>query len=404
MGRAGIGLLGVGAVGLATLWGAGPGAGTAQQRSAAVPAEQRQLRADAETVHRLGVTGVLAQRQDADGHRTSARAGAVDREGSGPVPYGAYHRIGSSTKTFTSVVALQLVAEGRLTLTDTVERWLPGVVTGNGNDGTRITVRNLLQQTSGLPEYTDVLYADPADLSAEAYQERRFTGREPAELVALALTREPHWLPDPDDPAAETRWAYSNTNYLLAGMVVEKVTGHPWERAVHERIIEPLGLRHTLTAGTSAYVPQPTASAYTRFPGSAGLTDTTLSVDGGPDGGIISTVGDMNTFLRALMRGDLLPADQLAEMKRTVPADAFSGGPGARYGLGLAWRPVDGCDRGVWYHGGTSFGTVSVEAVTEDGATSAATAAFTIDFADEENHERQGAAVRALVEHAVCGR
>ncbi|WP_411576565.1 serine hydrolase [Streptomyces mutabilis] len=108
-------------------------------------------------------------------------------------------------------------------------------------------------------------------------------------------------------------------------MIVERVTGNPWEQEIHERIIEPLGLRHTLTLGTSAYVPQPTATACLQFPGRDDPTDTTLQVDGGADGGIVSTTTDMNTFLRALMDGTLLPTEQLEQMRTTVPAPDFSG-------------------------------------------------------------------------------
>jgi D-alanyl-D-alanine carboxypeptidase len=185
-------------------------------------------------------------------------------------------------------------------------------------------------------------------------------------------------------------------------MIIERVTGHPWEQEIHERIIEPLGLRHTLTMGTSAYVPQPTATAYLQFPGRHDLTDTTLQVDGGADGGIVSTPTDMNTFLRALMDGTLLPAEQLEQMRTTVPAPDFSGGAEARYGLGIAWRPVEGCDGGVWYHGGTSFGTVSETAVTPDGDVSVAAAVFTTRFGDPGRAAAQDKATYEMVERAVC--
>ncbi len=87
------------------------------------------------------------------------------------------------------------------------------------------------------------------------------------------MSRAPGWLPDPENPGAETRWAYSNTNYVLIGMLIERVTGHPWEQEIHERIIEPLGLRHTLTMGTSAYVPQPPPPLTSSSP--AGTTSPT---------------------------------------------------------------------------------------------------------------------------------
>ncbi|MGP3969539.1 serine hydrolase domain-containing protein [Streptomyces sp. 6N223] len=357
-----------------------------------------QLRRDAEAIHATGATGVTAATQNAEGQEAAARAG-VDTLGSDrPVPRDAYYRIGSDTKTFTAVVALQLVAEGTLGLDDTVEQWLPGVVSGNSHDGSRITLTNLLRQTSGLPDYDDILFGDPEDFTPEAYREGRFTLHTSQELVDLALTRPPAWLPDAGDPSAETRWAYSNTNYLLAGMIIEKATGHSWEREVHERIIEPLGLTHTLTPGTSAYVPEPTATAYSLLPGQPEPTDTTLATGPGPDGAVISTNQDMNTFLRALMGGELLPPEQLAAMKETVPTDE----PGTGYGMGISWAPRCGDGEGLWFHGGTSFGTISETGVTDDGSAAATAAVFTVPFGDPERWDAQDAASRRLIDNALC--
>ena len=361
-----------------------------------------QLARDTWAIEATGATGVLAATQDASGDREAARAGVADLDEDRPVPYDSYYRIGSDTKTFTSVVALQLVAEGVLDLNDTVEEWLTGVVTGNGHDGSRITLANLLRQTSGLPDYDNVVFGDIEEYTPEDYREHRFDVNTPRELVDLALsTQPPGWLPDEEDPASETRWEYSNTNYLLAGMIIEAATGNTWEREIHERIIEPLGLTHTLTPGTSAYVPEPTATGYLQFPGREDLTETPLSVGAGADGSIISTTEDLNTFLRALMGGELLPAEQLDRMKDTVPADDF-GVPGAEYGMGVAWAPRCGDGEGFWFHGGTSLGTISEGGVTEDGDTAVSTAVFTISFADQERQEAQNEATWELVDSALC--
>ncbi|MFC4466359.1 serine hydrolase domain-containing protein [Streptomyces xiangluensis] len=398
--RVTLAVAGVGAIGATTLLGSGAGALGADSEGVSRGRFQR----DADAVRDTGATGLVARARDAAGRDMSVRSGVADLERGGPVPYDAYYRIGSDTKTFVAVVALQLVADGKLSLDDTVDKWLPKVVTGNGNDGSRITIRNLLQHTSGLVDYTDILFGDPAELTPERYREQRFKVRNPEEQVALAMTRKPGWLPDADDPGSETRWAYSNTNYVLAGMIIEKATGHRWEQEVHDRVIEPLDLRHTLTPGTSPYVPRPTATAYLQFPGREDLTDTTLALEGGADGAIISTTDDMNTFLRALMSGRLLPAEQLEQMRTTVPAPDEVVGDKTRYGLGIAWRPVKGCPEGVWHHGGTSFGTVSESAVTPDGRVSAATAVFTTRFGDEKRFIEQAEATIDLIDRAVCGR
>ncbi|WP_435877025.1 serine hydrolase domain-containing protein [Streptomyces acidicola] len=318
--RVALAVAGVGVVGVATVFGSGAWA-------QAPDSPRTQLQRDADAVRDTGASGLVVQARDTAGQGREARSGVADLDEGGRVPLNAYYRIGSDTKTFVAVVALQLVAEGGLSLDDTVEKWLPGEVTGNGNDGSRITIRNLLQHTSGLANYSDALFDDPEELTPEHFQAQRFTVRTPEEQVALAMASAPEWLPDAEDPGSETRWSYSNTNYVLAGMIIEKATGHSWEREVHERIIEPLGLHHTMTMGTSAYVPRPTATAYVQFPGRDDLTDTTLSVDGGADGGIVSTTADMNTFLRALMNGTLLSAEQLEQMRTTVPA------PGKAVGL-----------------------------------------------------------------------
>ncbi|MEV8113931.1 serine hydrolase domain-containing protein [Streptomyces xiamenensis] len=410
--RAGLAATGLGAIAAVALLAPGGGAAVAGAAEAGGAGHgdrvARQLQRDTQAVVTAGATGVTAETVDADGRRSTARAGVDDLERRGEVPEDAYYRIGSDTKTFTAVVALQLVEEGRLALEDTVEELLPGVVTGNGNDGGRITVTNLLRHTSGLPNYTDILFLSDLDaFTPENYRETRFSTSDNAEKVALAMTEAPGWLPDAADPQGETRWAYSNTNYILAGMIIEKVTGHPWEHEVHERIIEPLGLAHTLTPGTSAYVPRPTATGYMQFPGRQELTDTSLMADAGADGAIISTTRDMNTFLRALLGGELLEPGTLELMKETVPADDFA--PGGGYGLGIAWRPVEGAspqrcaDGGLWFHGGTSFGTVSETGVSADGRYSAAAAEYTLWLDDQDTAQEQFRAGIDLVDRAVCG-
>ncbi|MET8686559.1 serine hydrolase domain-containing protein [Streptomyces sp. NPDC004732] len=381
------------------------GAAAAPSRAAAAPARsggagpRRALQRGVDAILATGASGVLAEVQDAHG-RTAARAGVADRDAAGkePVPWDAYYRIGSDTKTFTATVVLQLVGEGKLKLTDTVERWLPGAIRGHGNDGRRITVTNLLRQTSGLNDY---LTAESGDFTPDAYRRNRFRSQSPKEQLAAALDRPPRWLPDADDPAGERRWEYSNTNYVVAGMLIEEVTGHPWAQEVHERIIEPLGLRATFTPGTSPYVPRPTATGYTYFPGQTGPTETSLGFGGGADGCLISTTHDHGVFLRALLGGRLLRPAQLAAMRTTVPVRDWIPADGVRYGMGIAWRPVAGREDGIWFHGGTSLGCVSEAGVTPDGATAVTSAAFTLRLDDAEANERQARATLRMVDAAL---
>ncbi|MFB6875728.1 serine hydrolase domain-containing protein [Streptomyces sp. NPDC056323] len=391
---------GLAATAAALLTGASAPTATAAPRHR--PGQGDRLQEDVDAIVATGATGVLAEVQSARG-RTTARAGSADpAAGHHPVPWDAYYRIGSDTKTFTATLALQLVGEGRLALTDTVERWLPGAVRGNGNDGRRITVADLLRQTSGLNDYLAVS-PDAADVFTPAgYLRSRFRTTTPEDQLKAALSRPPLWVPDAGQPAPQRRWGYSNTNYVVAGLIIERVTGNSWAREIHDRIVEPLGLRHTFTPGTSPYLPGPTATAHTWFPGRTRPTDTTLASGGGADGSVISTTHDHGVFLRALMSGRLLRPAELAAMKETVMAEDWIDVPGVRYGLGIAWRPVAGSDGGIWFHGGTHLGIVSESGVTPDGSRAATSATFTLRMGDPAQ-DAQDSAARRLVDRALTG-
>lgn len=177
-----------------------------------------------------GVPGAEAVVRE-DGRIRTVRSGVGDLATGAPIPAGARFRAGSETKSFVATVVLQLVAEGRVRLDAPIAKYLPGVVTGNGNDGAKITVRQLLQHTSGLPNYTDYLLQGDAE-------QLRHRGAEPAELVAMALAHPPLFAPG-------TSWSYSNTNYVLAQMLVERVTGQSLAHEVGARIVRPLGLTGT---------------------------------------------------------------------------------------------------------------------------------------------------------------
>lgn len=315
------------------------------------------LQAGVDDLHGLGITGVQAV--VSEGHRaTWARAGVRDLRTEAPVPRNGYFRTGSTTKTFAAVIVLQLVEEGELSLGDTVEHWLPGVVSGNGNDGAQITVRQLLQHTSGIYNYTNDLEVFG---SADEYYAHRFDHYDPEDLVALAMKHEPEFAPG-------TSWQYSNTNYILAGMIIERITGRSWPAALQHRIVGPLRLRQTSSPGDRPYLPHPHARGYQQFVDGGRLVDTTLfnPTAAYAAGDIVTTPADLARFWRALQGGKLLGPTQLAEMRRTVPAEAFHEVmPGARYGLGVMWLPSS-CG-GYWAHGGDVPGMSTVNGVTPSG-------------------------------------
>ncbi|MFH8606397.1 serine hydrolase domain-containing protein [Streptomyces sp. NPDC018029] len=305
------------------------------------------------------VPGVTAQATDRRGPWNAA-AGTGDLARNTPRGAHDHYRVGSITKTFVATVLLQLAAEGRLSLDDTVGRWLPGVVEGNGHDGDRITVRQLLNHTSGIFNVT----ADKGfrqRVFTEEFLDHRYDTWTPRQQVAIAMRHEPDFAPG-------TAWKYSNTNYVLAGMIIEKVTGTPYARQIERRVIEPLGLRATSAPATKPTLPRPSSRAYTKFSDAPGaphhdVTELNPSV-AGASGGMISNSADLNRFYTALLRGRLLPKKQLAEMKTTVPKG--EGQPGGRYGLGI--EPVTtSCGTVVWGHGGDIHGSESVAMATADG-------------------------------------
>jgi D-alanyl-D-alanine carboxypeptidase len=362
------------------------------------------LQRDADTLLDYGAPGVLAE-LDTNRGDVRVRSGFGDVAARTPVPWDAKFRVGSFTKTFVSATLLQLVGERRLSLDDTVEKWLPSVVRGNGNDGRKISVRQLLQHTSGLPDY---LRGMPFLFDQAGFEQNRFRTVTPRQAVALAMTFPPEFAPG-------TQWSYSNTNYMLAGMIINRVTGHTWQQEVHRRIIAPLGLRHTYTPGTSPFIPSPHAIGYERFPGPGATPDdpkygepidaTLLNPSwGGAAGEIISTPADGNRFLRALIGGRVLRPAQLAEMQTTVPANAeFQGNwPGARYGLGLMWIP-NSCG-GSWAHGGDIHGFQTRNGVSADGSRSVV---ITINTDSMKRKAGVPAPTKDvtidLIEHALCG-
>ncbi|MGW1452286.1 serine hydrolase domain-containing protein [Micromonospora taraxaci] len=333
-----------------------------------------ELRRDVEALRATGVTGVLARLES----RTGARVVRSGRD----VPHDPYLRIGSTTKTFTAVVVLQLVGEGRLTLDDQVDKWLPGVVAGR-----RISVRQLLQHTSGLYDYSSDLIGNY--VTPESYLRERDRPYAPEQLVTIAMGH----------PHGGTTWSYSNTNYVLAGMLITAVTGRSWAREVDARITGPLGLRRTRT-GFVRDLPAPHATNHMQFTPGGPLVDTTIAIrglDSGADGSMTSTASDLNRFLAALAGGRLLRPAQQAQMRTLVAAADSPVGSG--YGLGIFWIPLS-CGGGYWRHGGTGFGYQVEPAFTDDGRR--LTVSIFTNTGDPELAATRQDLLNDLVDHAFC--
>ena len=304
-----------------------------------------------------GFPGVLASIRGADGRVRDYTAGVGDLETGRRVPRNGAVRIGSNTKTYTAVVVLQLVAEGRIDLEATVGRYLPGVVTGNGSDSDHITIRQMLQQMSGLPDYDDVLFTEPQDLVDLAH-----SYYEPRRLIDAALTR-------PRDFAPGQQWEYSNTNYILLGLVAERVTERPISEEITRRVIEPLHLTDTYWPGVGEQrIAGRHPHGYVAVAPDAPWVDVTQMDPslGWAAGQLISTPDDLRAFFEALVAGDLLEPDEQAAMMTTVPAPGFEPTGDWEYGLGIARHALP-CGGYAWGHGGDIQGFETRNLVTEDG-------------------------------------
>jgi D-alanyl-D-alanine carboxypeptidase len=357
---------------------------------AASHADSERLQRDVDAIHAAGVTGVQARLVTPDGREHVATSGVADLATGTPVPPTGHFRIASTGKTFVATVALQLVGEGRISLDDPVERWLPGVVRGNGNDGSRITVRHLLQHTSGIHDDT------PDFASSADYHQHRYDVYTTEQLVARAMANPPDFAPG-------TAWMYSSTGYLLVDKIIERVTGRPWHEEVRDRILRPLGMEHTVWPGHGPSLPDPHAKGYQPFETDA-LVDVTEQVVADEGASVISTTRDVNRYFRALVGGELLRPAELAEMTRTIPVgpEIERIMPGARYGLGLFERPLP-CGGTYWGHGGGGSGYITENGVTADGRRSVVVSMSSVLGHTEEHYVRQQRAADTLIGNALCG-
>ncbi|MEC3033058.1 serine hydrolase, partial [Bacillus thuringiensis] len=251
----------------------------------------------------LGYPGILAKTSEG-GKTWGYAAGIADLRTKKPMKTDFRFRIGSVTKTFTATVVLQLAGENRLKLNDYIEDWLPGVIQGNGYDGNKITIRHILNHTSGIAEYSRSKDADFTDTK------KSYTAEE---LVKMGVSLPPDFAPGKG-------WSYSNTGYVLLGILIEKVTGNSYAEEVENRIIEPLDLSNTFLPGNSSVIPGTKhARGYLQLDGASELKDVTYINPGSSDGDMISTADDLSKFFSYLLGGKLLKEQQLKQMLTTVP-------------------------------------------------------------------------------------
>ncbi|MEU9835145.1 serine hydrolase domain-containing protein [Streptosporangium sp. NPDC048047] len=343
---------------------------TGQDGSTPAGQDRPELREIIQEMVDSGFVGVSLRVHDERGE-WAAVAGARELGGAEAPPADGHVRIGSNTKTFVATVVLQLVAEGGLGLDDAVDDHLPGF----GLDR-RITVRMLLQHTSGVFNFTGEYYDDgtfapgiPATPAGKEWVEGRFKTYRPEELVKLALSKPSRFEPG-------TGWSYSNTNYVLARLLIEKVTGRSLAEEMRRLILEPLGLSGTLQPTTETDVPAPHAHAYYRYEEDGG-TETVDVTRHNPSwissgGDMISTPRDLHTFISALVGGRLLPAELLTEM---ITPESRAG-----YGLGVFVQEAPGGGTVITHNGGMA-GHAALMYSTPDGGTTLTAALNYVDDA-----------------------
>ncbi|WP_329125202.1 serine hydrolase domain-containing protein [Streptomyces sp. NBC_01353] len=327
-----------------------------------------------------GAPGAMARFTGPDGTRTRT-VGVRDRVSGAPMDTRARFRIGSVSKTFSSVVLLQLVDEGRVELDAPVNRYLSGLLPDE-----RITVRHLLTHRSGLPDYTEKMFAQTVP-GFETVRNRVFGYRE---LVDLALAE-----PRTTEPGAA--YAYSNTNFVVVGMLIEQATGNPVAKEYERRIFKPLRLRNTFYVHPDTRIKGLHVHGYLH-PDETGapLVDSTEQTASWAQsaGAVISNPADLNTFTTALMRGKLLSPRMTEAMTTVTPTDTT----GTRfYGLGLRRYDLS-CGTQVYGHTGTVQGFYTYAFATRDGRRSLAATANT------SNHGAANTALGGTLEAAFCGK
>ncbi|MFE8976213.1 MULTISPECIES: serine hydrolase domain-containing protein [Streptomyces] len=327
-----------------------------------------------------GAPGAMARYSGPDGVRGRA-VGVRDRESGAAMDTQARFRVGSVSKTFSGIVLLQLVEEHRLKLDAPVNTYLEGLLPDD-----RITVRHLLSHRSGLADYTDAMFNETVP-GFEAVRNRVFSYRE---LLDLSLAE-----PRTTEPGGA--YAYSNTNFVVVGMLIEKLTGRPVADAYQRRIIKPLGLRQTTYVHPDTRIKGTHVRGYLH-PDEAGapLVDSTEQTVSWAQsaGAVISSPADLNTFTSALMRGRLLSPAMLEAMTTVTPTD----GTNTRfYGLGLRRYDLS-CGTRVYGHTGTVQGYYTYAFSTRDGRRSLSA------LANTSNHGAANTALGGTLEAAFCGK
>lgn len=354
--------------GSASTAGAVDSAAHAQQDDAA-------LRAALTAVVAAGASGAIGLVDDGT-HVSTVAVGAARLDPRQPIRLDDQVRVGSITKTVISTITLQLVGEGRLHLSDTVQQWLPGAVP----NASTITLRMLLNHTNGIFSYSE----DPAWRAAVGADPYHYWS--PWDLIAVANAH-PRVFPPGQG------LYYSNTAYLLLGLVLDKVTGQPVQDLVWSRVVRPLHLTSTYFSTSGRFRGPYAHGYYTPSLTGDGYLDTSAwspSIEWAA-GALISTAPDLRRFYQALLSGRLLNPSLLEQMTTTVTGPEYPG-----YGSGLGIFSIATACGTVWGHQGGTPGYVSIALNNRGGSRSA------VLLVPTELDQAIGAAFEAAVTTVVC--
>ena len=338
--------------------------------------EAESLKSRAQGLVDAGYPAALAAVTDSKGESAGVAVGKGNLETGQVPPMDGEVRIGSNTKTFVAVVVMQMVQEGKVGLDEPIETYLPGLIKGEGVDGSKITVRQLLQHTSGLPDFEETLFG-----TTDVFQ-YRYHYVTPRDVLDSALSKPAQFEPG-------TQWKYTNTNYIVLGMLVERVSQRPVGEQIDERIVKKLGLSHTYFPAPGEEKIRGTHPQGYHLSAEGKLEDIT-EMDpawGWAAGAMVSTPSELNTFFQAVLDGRLLTQASIDEMKNGAVDASSHLGPGTVYGLGLIGTPLS-CGGTSWGHGGTIHGYQTDNAVGPDGtAVTVAVTALPTAIADQSNLE-----------------
>ncbi|MEU0167477.1 serine hydrolase domain-containing protein [Streptomyces iakyrus] len=367
-------------------------AGPAAPRDA-VSLDGPALRDSLDAVHEAGMYGVFSSVRDG-GEKWTGASGVADVATGRPVTPDMRQRVGSISKTFTAVGVMQQVERGRIRLDAPVGDYLPELIPGER--GREITVRMLLNHTSGIGDHILSAFPSLAQGSTNSLEEERFRSIRPAELVRMGLA-----APATGRPGS-VPGSYSNTNYVIAGLLLEKVTGQKAGAYLTRHVIDRAGLRHTYLPRT-AYIKGPHPRMYESW---FGLFDPPRDFSVydmswvSTAGSVVSTTDDLNRFYRALLGGKLVGKASLGEMTRTVPVS------GLDYGLGIYSLELPGCGR-FWGHDGAVFGAGTIALSSRDGKRQVALAQNLMKYQELDENGRPkphpiDEAIGAHVVRALC--